>query len=100
MADAVGVAIHHQERIFPARHDEMRGVVARPGGIGKKTGVGRLLLEILDAPRAPERLDLGLWELHQVLQVGRETTNRRPKVEKAFRVSGPAENNVSGSVPT
>src|SRR6266404_6048680 len=88
MADAVGIAIHHEERVLAPGDHEMRGVVARPRRLGKEIRVRRFLLEILDPPRAPERLDLRLWELHQVLQVGRETTNRSGKVERLFAAAG------------
>src|ERR1041385_6581201 len=97
MTHAVRIAIHHQKRVLAARDDEMRGIVTRPRGIGKKIRVGRFLFEILDAPGAPKRFDLRLRELHQVLQVGRETTNRRGKVERLLPVSGRGENSVWSS---
>src|SRR4051794_33488814 len=97
MADAVGVAVHHEEGVLPARDHEMSGVVAGPGRVRQEIRVRCFLLEILDPPGAPERLDLRLRELHQVLQDGRETTNQWAKVEQAFRVSGRGGNSVCGS---
>jgi len=85
MTHRVGITVHHQESILAPGNDEMGGVVTGPGGVGQEIRVRRFLLEILDAPWAPERFDFRFRELHQVLQVGRETTNRAPKVEQAFR---------------
>ena len=85
MADAIRVAIHHQKGVLPAGDHKVSGVVAGSRGVGEEIRVRCLLLKILDPPRAPERLDLRFWEVHQVLQVGRETTNHPRKVEQAFR---------------
>src|SRR5688572_190042 len=106
MPDAVGIAVHHEEGVLSARDDEMRGVVAGPRRVRHEIRVRRFLLEIFHAPRAPERFDLGFRELHQVLQLGRETTNRLRKVEQAFtpqaftfRKGAPEEDNVSCIAP-
>src|SRR3954471_24579229 len=85
MSDAVRITVHHEEGVLAARDDEMSRVVTGPGRVGKKIGVRRFLFEVFDAPRAPQRFDLRFRELHQVVQVGRETTNRWAKVERLFR---------------
>jgi len=76
--------VRYQRNALPSEMGQRRRSRARPR---QKSG-WRFLLEIFDPPRAPERLDLGLWETAHVLQVGRETTNRSPKVEQAFRRAG------------
>src|SRR5947209_11283584 len=62
MSDGVGIAIHHKERVLAARDDEVRGVIARPRGLGKKIWIRLLLLEVFNAPRTPQRLDVRFWE--------------------------------------
>ena len=68
MPDIVGITIHHQERVLPAREDQMLGVVARARGRGEKIRIRPFLLEIFDPPWAPERFDFGFRKLHQVFQ--------------------------------
>ena len=91
MTDAVGITVHHQEGVLASRDHEMGRVVIGPRGVGKKIRVRRFLFEVFDAPRAPKRFDLRFRELHQVVQVGRETTNRWPKVERLFRSTSEQE---------
>src|SRR6266699_3754198 len=62
MPNGVGIPVHHQERIFPARNYKMLGVIARPSRRFQKIAVARFLLEVLDPPRGPERFYFLLWK--------------------------------------
>src|SRR5262245_26939584 len=71
MSNRVRIPVHHQECILSARDYKMLGVIAWPTCRFKKIVVARFLLEILHAPRRPERLQFFLWKFfHRWFRVG------------------------------
>src|SRR5882724_2463525 len=62
MSNRVGIPVHHQERIFSARDYKMLRVIARTSRRFQKIVVARFLLEVLDAPRGPERFYFVPWK--------------------------------------
>ena len=68
MPGGVGVFVHHKKSRRPARHNKVRGVVACCRSLGKEVHSAAVLgLEILDAPRRPQRLNFLFWKwlVHQ-----------------------------------
>ena len=62
MADGVGIAVHHQESVFPARDHEMSGVVARLRRLGEEIRVAIFELEVIYPARGTRGLRSQLWE--------------------------------------
>jgi len=63
MPRGVGVFVHHKKRRRPTCHNEVRGVVACCRSLRKEVYSAAVLgLEILDAPRRPQRLNFLFWK--------------------------------------
>lgn len=63
MPGRVGVFVHHKKSRRSASHNEVCGVVTRSRSLGKEVHSAAVLgLEILDAPRCPQRLNFLFWK--------------------------------------